>query len=181
MAKRKSPKKRTRKPVRQKKGVARVDKRSYVKITPKKLKEAIKETGGVKQRIAKNAGCSYNTCIDALKNPHKKWDECRLELALEKQRIGDTAERTMHYLLTQRIDFGVAYRSSKFILSRQFKDRGFGDESILKIKSDSPLVQINNTHIDITVLKLPVKTKLEILNAIEVYNADQAKLIEGKA
>ena len=129
MAKRKSLKRK----VRQKKGVARVDKRSYVKITPKKLKDAIKETGGVKQRIAKNAGCSYNTCMDALKNPHKKWDECRLELALEKQRIGDTAERTMHFLVTQRIDYGVAYRSSKFILSRQFKDRGFGDQSTLNI------------------------------------------------
>ena len=161
--------------------VGRIDVRSYVKITPKKLMEAIKDTGGIKQRIAKNAGCSYNTCIDALKNPHKKWDECRLELALEKQRIGDTAERTMHYLITQRLDFGVAYRSSKFMLSRQFKDRGYADESTLNIKSDSPLVQINNTHIDISMLKLPVNIKVQILNAIEVYNDEQTKLIEGKA
>jgi len=87
----------------------------------------------------------------------------------------------MHYLVNQRLDFGVARKASEFILSRQYKERGYGEESTLKIKSDNPLVQINQNNIDISVLNLPLNIKVAILEAIEKHQQETVKLIEGKA
>lgn len=154
-------------------------KRTYVKLKPHLLKKAIAGTGGIMARIARNAGCVYNTALEAFKNSDKKWEECRLELEMEKQRIGDAAEHTMHYLVSQRIDFPTARKASEFILSRQYKERGFGDESTLRIKSDNPLIEIQQNNIDISKLDLPLPIKVLILEAIEKFQENTPKLIEG--
>jgi len=157
------------------------DKRSYVKLTPRLLLKAIPGTGGVMGRIAKNAGCGYNTAVKAFESNEAKWDECRAEFAVEKQSIGDAAEHTMQYLVNQRIDFATARKAAEFILSRKFKDRGYGDVSTLKIESDNPLIQMNQNNVNIADLPLPLKIKVAILEAIEKYQKENLKLIESKA
>ncbi len=151
-------------------------KRSPYKITAIRLMKAIKESGGIKRKIAERLGCTYNTLLITLKREGANWDECRIALRLESERIGDLAEETIHDTMKQRLEMSTASRTAQWYLDRRHTDRGYGKKDQLTLEGgENPLQLQHQTIIPIDELDLPLKTKKEILIAMEKLETKKAK------
>ena len=99
-------------------------------ITPHQLLRAIPHSNGNKSAIARRLGRSYSVVLKAINDAPDFVHEAIRE---ERGRMGDIAEETVSEMIGQRLDFGVAARTSKWYLERKHKDRGYQPKKELRL------------------------------------------------
>ena len=132
----------------------------------KKLRRAIEGSGGIKKVIADKLGLPYMTVwkiIDRAPQGIKDMIE------KEKEFMGDVAEQTVLESMQQRLDIATASRTALRVLnSNKHKKRGYSEDNKLTIEGgDKPLKVQNEAVLDIDTLDLPIKTRKQILKAME--------------
>ena len=85
-------------------------------------------------KVAERLNCSWDTARKYI----YKWTETTKAFENERQRIGDFAESKLIDAISND-DLGAI----KYLLSKKFKDRGYGDEQQLQLSSE----QDNAIHI----------------------------------
>ena len=88
------------------------------KPTKKKVIDAIYDSGGIIDEIARRLGVSWATARSYI----NKWDETKELYDVENERILDMAEQTVLESIK-----GGDTQDAKWILSRKGKKRGYGD------------------------------------------------------
>lgn len=147
--------------------MARGRRRAKGSITPKRMIEAIKDSGGNKTVIAERLKCTRSIIDWRIKNqPGRRWDEVREAYQNEIESVGDLAEGTIRAMIKQRLDSGTALRASTWALLQQFRNRGYADKSTVRIEGELPLL-IQSERLKIEELDLPLAVKKQILKAIE--------------
>ena len=152
--------------------------RIQYKASPERMIKAIDGSGGLKRVIAERLGCSYSTVDDALRKEGEEWDDVRLALKIERERIGDIAEETVAETMVQRLDLSVASTTARWYLDRKHRDRGYGKEEKITLEGGkNPLRIENQTLVPIGELELPLETKKEILKAMEKWERKKRELL----
>jgi len=142
----------------------------YDKATKTRVLKAIPGSGGIIARICKRLDCSRSTLKSRLELPD--WDDVRAEMDLERDAVGDIAERTVQESMRQRLDIGTAARTAKWYLERKHEDRGYKDRKELTIEGGNNPLQINSTNVVfLDTLDLDINTRREILKAIKEKEA----------
>ena len=154
-------------------------KNSVGRITPARLKKAIKGSGGIRLQITKRLECGYSTLNKALKMEGDDWEECRNLLKAEKEKVGDIAEITVCESMQQKVDIGVASTTARWYLDRKHVDRGYGKKEQVTLEGGQNPISINHTLIPIAALNLPLETKREILKAMEAWEKENKQNESG--
>lgn len=154
-------------------------KNSVGRITPARLKKAIKGSCGIRHRIAERLGCAYATLNKALQMEGDDWEECRNLFKAEREKVGDIAEITVCESMQQRVDIGVASTTARWYLDRKHADRGYGKKDQLTLEGGQNPINVNHTIIPIAALNLPLETKREILKAMEVWEKENKQNESG--
>jgi len=156
-------------------------KNSVGRITPARLKKAIKGSCGIRYRITKRLGCTYEALNRALQMEGDDWEECRNLFKFEKEKVGDIAEETVCESMQQKIDIGVASTTARWYLDRKHADRGYGKKDQLTLEGGSNPITMQHTLIPVGELNLSLQCKREILKAMEVWERTKAKEDESDA
>lgn len=145
------------------------------RVTPGRLMDAIKGTGGNRTYIAKRLQCTTSTVYRVLQDKEgPRWDDCRIALKMEEEGVGDLAEETVKDAMRQRLDMSVASTTARWHLDRKHADRGYGKKDQLTLEGgENPLHLRHQTLLPIDELDLPLRIKKLILTAMEKYEAKQ--------
>jgi len=163
-----------------KKGIKKPHKKNSVgRITPARLKKAIKGSCGIRYRITKRLDCSYATLNKALKMEGDDWEECRNLLKAEREKVGDIAEITVCESMQQRVDIGVASTTARWYLDRKHADRGYGKKDQLTLEGGSNPITMQHTLIPVEELNLSLQCKREILKAMEAWEKENKQNESG--
>ena len=137
------------------------------RITKAKFLRAMRETGGLKTRIAANLGVSWARVNDRL-TKKKGWEDVRLAWIAECEAVGDLAEETIRDAMTQRLDIGTASLNARWYLNHRHRNRGYGspDSKVIIEGGDNPL-QVVQTVVDVDTLNLSLEVRKAMLAAIE--------------
>lgn len=132
-------------------------------ISKKDMLRAIKGSGGVKSEIARRLGCSKVSVYRCLKRP--EWADVMEVYEDEAERVVDDAEVTIHELVTQREDYGVAFQASKLVL--QSKGKGRGWEKTVTLEGGVNPLRMEAAIVNIDSLNLPIEMRRKMLQAME--------------
>jgi len=146
------------------------------RITKARFLRAIEGTGGIRKRIAERLRCHPSRIYNLLVKPD--WDDMRLALVDEEERISDLAEELIEYAIMDRTDVPTAVRASMWHLSRRRREK-YGDESKMVIEGGKNPIKTQSTTIAITVdtLDLPVEVRATILEAMEKKEREEENLL----
>lgn len=136
------------------------------KITKCSFLKALQSSGGIYKTIAQRLNCSRETVSRWIKN---KADEEALDAIKDEQdSVGDIAEETIKCMMKQRLDYGVASRTSRWFLERKHPNRGYKERKALEIEGgQNPLHIKNEVLLPLDTLDLPLDVRKKILEAME--------------
>jgi len=98
------------------------------KPTKKQVKDAIKDSGGIIDEIARRLGVSWATARSYI----NKWEDVKAIYDDENERVLDMAETT----ILESIKDGNT-QDAKWLLARKGKVRGYGDNVDITSKNES--------------------------------------------
>lgn len=145
-------------------------------ITKTRFLKALPGTGGIKKDIAERLGVGWGALHEALKR--KGWDDMRKAYQEECETLVDIAEQTIRYTIEQRLDIGQARQASQWYLERKAPERGYKNESKLKVEGGDHPIQIEPVF-SIDSLNLSIDLRRQILEAIEKKEIEQLELKEN--
>ena len=140
-----------------------------VKITPKALIKAIKGSAGSITEIAKRLLIRRTAVGNCLKRAGPEWDLVRKAYESEVEGSLDVAEKTIHFLVTQRKDLGEAGKNARWILERR-RRQIFGEKKSVEVSGGDKPIRQELVTID-ALNGLPNDLKREILEHIEKAEA----------
>lgn len=126
---------------RKRKNGKRIKVKRKPKVTQRALLKAIKNTGGSIRIIAQRLDRSYRTTWGMIHDS----PEAQEAIRIEQERVADIAEETIAEMMMQRVDFGTASRTARWLLERKHVKRGYkptkevtvqGGENPLKVQSE---------------------------------------------
>jgi len=143
------------------------------RTSPARIIKAIPGTGGVTKLIAARLGVSYSGAYAALKRDDP---DIQLALEIERERIADIAEITIREMMGQRMDFGTAARTARWLLERKHSDRGYKDKTEVTLQGGNRPIQIEGKNlVAIAQLDLPLEVRKALLDAIEKKEEEEDK------
>lgn len=145
---------------------------TYKRITPVRVRKAIKGSGGIMKIIGARLECQMTSLYEAMKREGEEWDEVRLALKIERESVGDLAEVTVRDSMRQRLDMSVASTTARWYLDRRHVDRGYGKKE--QVTVDGKVDMTHHTFIPIEKLDLPLDVKRQVLLAMDKFEKEEA-------
>ena len=117
-------------------------------------------------RIAKRVGT--NSTYLKQKLQRDGWDHVRQALIEERDKVGDSAEICIQYVIKQRGDLKTAASTARWYLERKETKRGYRPEKKTIIEGgDKPLHMQQENVVSLESLNLPLSVRQAMLKAIE--------------
>jgi len=131
----------------------------------KSVLKAIKDSTGSIRITAKRLNRPYGSIYTFIKrNP-----DAQEALRVERERVADIAEETITEMMVQRLDFGTASRTARWLLERKHVDRGYRPSREVTVQGGkNPLKVQNEELISLDKLKsIPLDVRKQMLAEIE--------------
>ena len=151
--------------IRKRKSKKKVKVKRKRKITFNQLLKAIKDSEGSIRIIAERINRSYQTTYGLI----KRSEDAQEAIRIEQERVADIAEETISEMMTQRIDFGTASRTARWLLERKYVERGYrpSKETIIQ-GGKNPLKIQNEELISVDELKsIPLEVRKRMLEEMK--------------
>jgi len=136
-----------------------------VKTTEKQLLKAIKDTGGSIRIIAQRLDRPYRSVWGLIQNS----PDAREAIRIEQERVADIAEETIAEMMMQRVDFGTASRTARWLLERKHIERGYKPTKELTVQGgDNPLKVQSEKVLSLDELKsIPLEVRKRMLEEMQ--------------
>lgn len=143
-------------------------------FTKERVMNAMTGTMGQWTAIAKNLKCHPNSVANRVKS--RGWEDVYDYWMQEKNKIIDSSEKTVRFMVRQRDDFPTALSAAKYVLASKGVRRGWVPKKEITVQGgDKPLQIAEPGVIDVSVLNLPLKVRKALLEAIEAQEKKLAK------
>jgi transposase len=143
-------------------------------VTKAQFTKALRGTAGIKVTIAKRLNVHRDTIHNLL--ARADWDDVRAEYEWEVQSGVDAAERCILDAIKQRENPSLAVAAARWFLSRRRPEKYGLKRKVTVEGGDKPIQTQNlnmNANIPIEALNLPLETKRQILQALELKEQEE--------
>jgi len=123
-----------------------------------------KGTAGIYTKMAH----LFNVSPATIKRWVVTYDDDRIDdaVCMEKSIMLDSAEDSMMYLMSQRLDLNAVFKAAKFILTHQAKERGYSDTKTHVIEGGDKPIQMESTVSLEQLQNVPLKVRERLLKAL---------------
>ncbi len=139
---------------------------------------ALKNTGGIFRRIAKNLHIDQMAIPRLLSRPD--WDDMLALFLQEKDSVTDDAENTIRYAINQRLDIGTASLNARWFLSKK-KQKEYGEKTTTVIEGGDKPVQTQQVGTVDPLKLLTLDEKRDLLKRIKRQEQKAKELSDGNA